>query len=178
MDEFGMNFIPPCFQHKNGWYPECVFSYSKRMKFYHITAWNTRHVFGLFAGYEFLTKDGWILRCVFDTVYGVWISDKEWMNFEVCFWSVYRVWISDKEWINFNVCFWSVYRGMNILWKMEDLWYMYLCYWSTSITYGPLALIKNLANYILNLIKINNYITVSNKTVWVLVTFTKIVLLC
>ena len=135
MDEFGMNFHLPFFKHKEGWYFKVCFSYVCR----------------------------------------VWIYSKEWLNFEACFSYVCGVWIYGKEWLNFEACFswggceflmkngyFKVYflyiYGVNFLQRLDVSYcVIYLCYWSTSINYGPLASIINPPNYTLNLIKINNH---------------------
>ena len=65
MDEFGMNFHLPYFQHKNGWYQMCFFHLFMGYEFLMNDGWILRYYFHLFMGYEFLIKDIWILRYVF-----------------------------------------------------------------------------------------------------------------
>ena len=98
--------------------------------------WILRHDFHMFAGCEFMAKNGWISKYFFHMFAGC-------------------------EFLMKNRCFkvhFSYIYGVNFLQKLDDSYcIVYLCYWSTSINYGPLASIINPPNYTLNLIKINNH---------------------
>ena len=157
MDEFGMNFHLPFFKHKEGWYFKVCFSYVCRVWIYSKEWLNFEACFSYVYGVWIYSKKWLNFEACFSYVYGVWIYGKEWLNFKAWFSYVCRVWIYGKEWLNFKVFFSYIY-GVNFLQKLDDSYcIIYLCYWSTSINYGPLASIINPPNYTLNLIKINNH---------------------
>ena len=169
-DEFSSTF----FKHKEGWYFKTCFT---GCEFTAKNGWILKYDFNMFMWVWIYNGKEWLnFRACFSYICEVWIYSTEWVNFEACFSYVCRVWIYGNEWLNlkyvfhmftgceflmkngyFKVYFLYIY-GVNFLQRLDVSYcVIYLCYWSTSINYGPLASIINLPNYKFNLIKINNH---------------------